>query len=128
MKLLGCRSGGEEVSGTSRRRNRRRRRKRGKAGAASPPRGRGIRNRSPTSWRRHRLSCNDKNTRVLWGLSWSPEAEKTFMWMNSLSKRRRVSGGRRGQWGSERSKGSAAVGGTRKVVNPLGDYRQIRPN
>lgn len=104
MKLLGCRSGGgEEVSGTSRRRNRRRRRKRGKVGAASPPRGRDIRNRSPTSWRRHRLSCNDKNTRVLWGLSWSPEAEKTFMRMNSLLKRGGVSGGQRGQRGQRRS-------------------------
>lgn len=90
MKMLGYRFDGEEVSEKSRRRNRRRKRNRGKVGEASPPQGRDIRNRSPTSWRRHRLSCNDKNTRVLWGLSWSPEAEKTFTWMNSLSKKKRV--------------------------------------
>lgn len=93
VKMLGCRFDGEEASGKSRRRKRRKKRNRGKVGEACPPQGRDIRNRSPTSWRRHHLSCNDKNTRVLWGLSWSPEAEKTIMWMNSLSKRRGVRGG-----------------------------------
>lgn len=43
-------------------------RKRGKEGAASPPQGRGRRNRSPTNWRRHRPSCNDKNINVSRGI------------------------------------------------------------
>lgn len=40
-------------------------RKRGKGVAASPPQGRGRRNRSPTNWKMRHPSCNDKNKRFM---------------------------------------------------------------
>lgn len=43
-------------------------RKRGKGEAASPPQGRGRRNRSPTNWRMHHPSCNDKHINVSRGI------------------------------------------------------------
>lgn len=61
-EVFGCGNGGEGASRKSkRRRKRRKKRKRGKGEAASPPLGRGRRNRSPTNWRMHRLNCNDRN-------------------------------------------------------------------
>lgn len=67
-EVLGCRNGGEGASRKSKRRRRRKMRKRGKGEVASPPQGRGRRNRSPTNWRMHHPSCNDKHINVSWGI------------------------------------------------------------
>ncbi len=62
-EVLGCRNGGEGARRKSKRR-RRKMRKRDKGEVASPPRGRDRRNRSPTNWRMHHRSCNDKHINV----------------------------------------------------------------
>ena len=46
---------------------RRKRRKRDKGEGVSPPQGRGRHNRSPTNWRTHPPSCNDKNVNDVTG-------------------------------------------------------------
>lgn len=53
-------------------------RKRGKGEAASPPQGRGRHNRSPTNWRMHHPSCNDKHVNVSWGSSCRAECREAY--------------------------------------------------
>lgn len=64
--VLGCSYSGEGTSWRGKSRKRRRNRRRDKGEAVAPPQGRDRRNRSRTSWKKHRLSCNDKNISVSW--------------------------------------------------------------